>query len=265
METFAEEQGEPIGKVYYDVRKLVTSRAYADVLEAIGVPGSFVNDTRKNKTLRRIHELLWPALKSFHGSLQNWMQTWTTGLANPQMAFTIMAMAQSGMSGATMPVGIMAPPETEGLRDEAESFNDTINKIFAGPGIPVARALAADAGRIKSVLEQDDLPAALGATTRDIMLKSLGVNVDSNYVRMERNVIRYTLAIMELPNQTSGNEELAYLGAMYQLGQQIPWDRLSGQEFVPVSKNSRRKRGGSDDDTEEDEPVGAGFRTIGRN
>jgi hypothetical protein len=159
------------------------------------------------------------------------------------MALTFLAMAQTGAKGV-MPPGMLQPPETAGLRDEAEAVIDKINKVFAGVGIPVARALAYDATRIKGILEDPTLPAAMGVTSREQMLRALGVEVGSDYVRLERNVTRYALAIMELPKVSSGNEEYGYLGAMLQLGAQIPWDKLS--------KGGRPGTGGGFRDDDED-------------
>jgi len=137
-------------------------------------------------------------------------------------------MGQMGKAGAMMPPGMMAPPETAGLHDEAEAVINSINKVFGGFGIPVAKALAYDATRIKNVLENPGLPAAIGVTTREQMLKTLGLSVGADYVRLERNITRFTLAIMEFPKITVPNEEYAYLGAMIQLGATIPWDKLEG-------------------------------------
>ena len=66
---------------------------------------------------------------------------------------------------------------------------------------------------------------------------------------------RYALAIMELPNVTSGNEEYGYLAAMLQLGAAIPWDRLGTKgEGSP----SRRRNG-----SREAEGIGGSRRNAG--
>jgi hypothetical protein len=132
----------------------------------------------------------------------------------------------------------MQPPPTDGLRDAAESVIQQINKIFAGLGIPVARALAFDAQRIKEILETPTLPAQIGAPNREQMLKLLGVAVPSDYVRLERNVTRYALAVLEIERLTAGQEELQFLTALMMLGSQIPWDRLGvpGRRSTPVGR-----------------------------
>lgn len=242
MEQFADEQDEPVGENFYRLQKLVASHAYAEVLTAIGVPGNFVSDRRKNAMLTRLNEILWPSLQGFNQQLNAWSDSWAKGMANPAMALTFLALTQTGTRGI-MPPGMLQPPETTGLRDEAEAVINKINKVFSGTGIPVARALAYDATRIKTVLEEPTLPSAVGATTKDQMLKMLGVDVGADYVRLERNVTRFALAVMELPKLNAGNEEYAYLGALLTLGLSIPWDKLGSMANVSTVKNQIRIRG----------------------
>jgi hypothetical protein len=225
MEEFAEEQEEAIGESFFKLREIIVSRSYGDVLSVLKVPGSFVTEGRRVKFLSKLDTDLWSELRSFDNQLNAWQEAYMKGIANPGLALSMLAMAQSGRGGM-LPPGMMQAPETATLRDAAEAVVNKINKIFAGFGVPVARALAYDATRIKTVLEDPALPAALGATNREQMIKMLGVSVGADYVRLERSITRYTLAIMELPKVTSGNEEYAYLGAMLQLGSSIPWDKL---------------------------------------
>jgi len=224
MEEFAEENEEPVGKDFYDLRNMVTQRSYADILSALGIKGQFINGTRKTKFLNRLDEIFWASLKDFHDSLTGWQESWMAGAGNPQAMLAAITMAMG--SGGQMPAGMMSPPPADAVRDAADTVVDRINKVFAGTGIPVARALAHDANEIKKVLEKEGLPAALGATNYEQMLKMLKTNVQADYVRMERNITQYTLAIMDLPKIPSGNDEITYLTAMMQLGMSIPWDKL---------------------------------------
>ena len=233
MESFAESQDQPVGESFYALRKLVTSRSYGDILEVLGVPGSFASATRKRDFLRKV-DIVWDELRSFNTQLDAWQQAWMKGAANPGLVMAAMFAGSQAGRGAILPPGMMSPPETNGLRDAAEAVINKINKVFSGVGVPIARALAYDATRIKKFLEDPALPAAIGAANRDQMLKTLGITVGADYVRLERSVTRYTLAIMELPKVTPGNEELSYLGAMMQLGASISWDKLpsgSGSSF----------------------------------
>jgi len=227
MEEFAESQDDPVGESFYKLRNLVVKRNYAEVLSVLGVEGSFATEGRKKTFLSRLEENLWDEVRSFYDQIYAWQESWMAGAANPGMALTMLAMANTGRAGV-MPPGMMQPPETAGVRDAAEAVIDKINRVFAGVGIPIARALAFDATRIKGVLEDATLPASIGATNREQMLKMLGVTVGADYVRLERNITRFVLATMELPKVPSGTEEYSYLGAMLQLGASIPWDKLPG-------------------------------------
>lgn len=241
MERFAEEQDEPVGESFYRMQKLLTQRRYGDILSVFETSGSFISERRKKETLARLDAILWPALREFYSQLKSWVDNWSIGSANPGMM--MMAVMMSQRSTGVLPPGVMTPPDTAVLRDEGEAVINRINKVFAGTGIPVARALAYDAMKIREVLEDPSLPSTVGAASRDQMLKTLGVDVGADFVRLEQNVTRFTLSIMEMPKVAAGDEELAYFGALYTLGAQIPWDKLgSGRsarlESTPA-KNGR--------------------------
>ena len=91
----------------------------------------------------------------------------------------------------------------------------------------MARALAYEAQQIKDILAEERLPAAVGAITREQMLKLMGVDVSADYVRMERSVVRYVMSILELPGVARGEQEVMYLTALLQLGMMIPWGQLA--------------------------------------
>lgn len=222
MEQFALEQEEPLGESFYKLQRQLTRRDYGEVLSAIGATGSFVSDRRKKETLARLDAMLWPALRGFNDQLQMWINTWTQGASTP----ALIAMAILPGAQGVMPPGMLQPPDSSALRDEGEAVINQINKVFAGTGIPVARALAFDAMQIRSVLEDPNLPSTVGAATRDQMLKTLGIDVGADYIRLERNASQFALAIMEFPKVAAGTDELSYLSAMWTLGSQIPWDRL---------------------------------------
>ncbi len=222
MEAFAESQEEPWGEQYFKMQRLLTEKKYGEVLSVLGVPGSFMSERRKNEFLTRLDGKLWGALASFQGQLSAWQQAWVGSATNPGALMLVMA---SGQGGAPMPPGLMAPPDTAPVRTSGEEVVNVINRVFAGPGIPVSRALAYDATRIMNILEDPSLPSQVGASTREQMLKDLGVAVGPEIVRTERTITQYALAIMSLPKVTA-ESELAYLAALIQLGATIPWDKL---------------------------------------
>ena len=227
MEHFADENNEQVNPEYFKLRKQLTRRSYAEIFEAIeGLDGSYVTEARKNQLLGRIDQHLWPAIIAFYGQLKGWQEAWMQGAANPAMLMMAIASATSG--GTAMPPGMMQPPDTGVLRDHADAVADAINKVFAGTGVQIAAAVAYDATKIKEILTNPNLPAMTGAANRDQMLRQLGVAVSATYPRLETNVVRFVLAIMQVKDQPAGNEELQYFGTLFMLGSQIPWDQLGG-------------------------------------
>lgn len=224
MKKFAEDQDQPVTPDYYKLRTLLTRRNYSEIFAALDIDSASVTQESKNLLLNRLRTFLWPAFSGFNDQLSSYMNMWQQGAANP--GAMMMAMT-SFMSGTPSPAtGMMQPPDTSGLRDASESVINDINKVFAGEGIIISRALAYDANRIKEVLENPNLPAQVGATNRDQMLKLLGADISADYVRLERNLVRFAMSIIEYPKVTAGQEEIAYLVALFQLGNAIPWNKL---------------------------------------
>lgn len=244
MADFATKTDQPCGEEYFRLRTMITKRRYADVFRALGIEGQFMTESMKNAFLDRVRSILWPSLYSFHQQLTSWNEGWMKSAGNPAIMFGAIASLAGGSK--VLPPGIMAPPDTSPVRDAGTGTIDKINKVFAGPGIPVARALAYEAQQIRSILDEPGLPAAVGSTTRELMLRELEVNVSPDFVRMEINLARYALSVMELPKVASGNDELIYLAAMVQLGMTIPWQQLT--ESVAPNRNS--------DDSDEDQLEG---------
>lgn len=244
MEAFAESNDEPVGKAFVDLRNIVVKRKYSEVLSVLGIEGSFITESRKNKFLAGLRDGLWQEINAFHQQLVGWQRNWMDSTGNPGILVAAIVSGMGGGAGA-IPPGMMQAPETDTVRDQAEAVINRINKVFAGFGIPVARALAYDAQQIKTVLSNEGLPATIGATNREQMLKMIGVDVANDYVRLERNIVRYILAIMELPKVTSGQSEINFLGAMLQLGNSIPWAKLM-TEKGKISAPGKRMRGVGD-------------------
>lgn len=218
MEEFSTAQGEPVGKDFFRVQSMLAERKYGEVLTALDIKGKFMSEARKKDFLGRINTTLWPTLAGFHDQLKGFYDNWVSTSANPHT----MMLALSG----SLPKGLMMEmPDSGPIRSSADRVIEDINKVFAGVGVPVIRALAYDATRIMGILKEPTLPAQLGLTTRDQMLKTLGVNVGSDVVRFEQALTRYTLSIMKL-QQVTAESEIMYLMAMMQLGNTIPWDSL---------------------------------------
>lgn len=226
MEQFAETAEEQVGTEFFGLRKQLTRKNYAEIFEAVpGMDGSFVTESRKKQLFARIDEHLWPAIIGFNGQLQSWQDAWMKGAANPGMMMAAM-VAMGGGGGGVMPPGMMQPPDTGTIRDTADAVNNAANKVFSGVGVQIAAALAFEATKIRETLANSRLPALIGVPNRDQMLRELGVAVSATYPRLELNLTRFVLAILNVKNVSQGNEELQYFGALFMLGSQIPWDQL---------------------------------------
>ncbi len=223
MEEFADKQEEPCAAEFFEVQKMLTEKKYGDILSIINVSRSFVSEARKKTFLAKLDEFLWDALKSFHTQLNVWQKTWIEGASNPAIIMMMM-----GNAGGALPAGMAEPPDTTPVRTSGEEVVNMINKVFAGPGIPVARAMAYDATTIIGIINEPKILAQAGYATKDQMLKDLGIGIGSEMIRLEQNVTRYTLAIMSLP-EVKADDELMYLTALVRLDGGIPWDKLDGK------------------------------------
>lgn len=238
MEAFADENEEQVNPEYFKLRRQMTRRNYAEIFEAIdGLDGSYVTETRKKQLFQRIDQNLWPAIVGFYDQLKSWQEAWMQGAANPAMMMNAILLASGGGTGV-LPPGMMQPPDTGVLRDHADAVADAINKVFAGTGVQIAAALAYDAAKIKETLSDPHLPALIGAANRDQMLRQLGVAVSATYPRLETNLTRFVLSIIQVKDQPAGNEELQYFGMLFMLGSQIPWDQLIGGDSARNTKLS---------------------------
>lgn len=232
MERFADSNDEPVDPVYFKLRQQLTQHAYADVFEAIpGLNGNFVTESRKKDLFGRIDKYLWPAIIGFYGQLKSWQEAWMQGAANPAI---LTAALLSGGRGASLPPGLMQAPDTGALRDYADAVADAINKVFSGTGVQIVSALAYDAAQTKKTLEDSRLPALVGAANRDQMLKLIKAGISPTYPRLEVNLVKFILSILQAKDQPAGNEELQYFGALFMLGSQIPWNDLGGQSIAGI-------------------------------
>jgi len=231
MEATAETLEEPVGPEFFKVRKLLTQKRYAEIFAALGgaegLDAKFVTQGRKDKFLARLSSELWPALIEFQAQLRSWVDSWQSQMANPATMMGMLAGLANGGAGAVMPPNMIAPPVTDALRDAAQGVVDKINRTFAGLGTPIAAALAYEAMQIREVLENPSLPLLVGAPNREQMLRKCNVAVSADYVRLEKGLTQYVLGVMDLPDVPAG-QDIPFIGALFQLGAQIPWGNLQG-------------------------------------
>jgi len=226
MEKFADENEEQVDPEFFKLRKQIVRRSYAEIFEGIdGLDGSYVTEGRKKQLFARIDAHFWPAILDFFKQLKSWQEAWMQGVANPALMMNAFFAATSGGAGV-LPPGMMQPPDTGALRDQAEAMANAVNKVFAGTGVQIIAAVAYDASKIKETLTNSRLPALTGAANRDQMLRQLGVAVSPTYPRLETNLTQFVMAIMQIKDQPAGSEELQYFSELFMLGSQIPWDHL---------------------------------------
>ena len=226
MEKYADETDEQVDPIFYALRKSLTRRAYGDIFSAIdGLDGTFITESRRKEFLKRVREILWPAIVDSYRSLDAWYQAWRASFSDPSMLLA----AISGISGgaATGGMSMITPPDTAPLHDAGDSLVDSINRVFRGTGIQVAAAMAYDANTIRHTMEDPRLPALIGVKNRELMLKKIEANVSSNYVRLEQNLVKYVLGFAKHDAVTS-DVEVNYFVALWQLGAQINWTELGG-------------------------------------
>ena len=222
MEKYADETEEQVDPTYYALRQSLTRRRYGDIFAAIpGLDGSYITDARRKEFLKRIQDTLWPELAASYRALDNWYQTWRASFADPSMLIAAISGGLGGHAGVNM----VTPPDTSPLHDAGDTLVDAVNRVFRGTGIQVAAAMAYDANLIRKTLEDPRLPSMVGVKNRDLMLKKIGINVSSNYVRLEQNLVKYMLSFVNHDTVTS-DVETNYFVALWQLGTQIDWNSL---------------------------------------
>jgi len=229
MEKYADETEEQVDPTFYALRKSLTRRTYGDIFAAIdGLDGTFITESRRKEFLRRIHDNLWPAIAESYHTLDGWYQTYRASFSDPS---TLITALSGGAAGA---MGMITPPDTASIHDAGDTLVDSINRVFRGTGVQVAAALAYDANVIRNTLEDPRLPSMIGTKNREMMLKKIGANVSSNYIRLEQNLVKYVLAFAKHDTVTS-DVEVNYFIALWQLGTQVNWNELGGGTTNPTT------------------------------
>jgi len=68
-----------------------------------------------------------------------------------------------------------------------------------------------------------------GAANEEQLLRMLEVESTAATVRMERNIVEFVMSIIDASKQTAGDAECDWFIALHNLGNQIPWDTLTGK------------------------------------
>ncbi|MDO4507804.1 MAG: hypothetical protein Q4B65_00190 [Candidatus Saccharibacteria bacterium] len=219
LEDHAKSLDEPVGSDYYQIRKMIARRSYAEIFETIeGIDGNFATKERRNEFLASLDDILWPAIKKAWNDLDAWYESARALMSDPGAFVAALNGQNLGGLGLTM-------PPFDNINSACDNLKDDINKVFRGAALPVSAALAYDAHKINEVLANSALPAQIGASNRDQMLKMLDLNINSSYVRQEQCIIRFVLSFIKFNDDAIGSET-QYLNALWQLGRQIDWESL---------------------------------------
>ena|GEM_PF-4069380 len=226
---------EPYPEIYFELDRARQRKKHAEVLRALNIRGDFVSPKRKSEFITKMSSL-WNILKDFQDQLTAYEQNWQSTVNNPAALMQgIAALMGGGVPGMVAPMAQV--PDPAPIVDVASGVIDQLNKLFAGPGIPVARALAADAVEYRQLLDNTGLPAAVGATTREEMLRKLDIGVTADVVRTERSAVQYVLAILEIGN-IEADKLPYYIIVLKQAGATIPWDKLASGSTVRSGKRN---------------------------
>ncbi len=222
MEEQAQRIDTPCGQEYYDLLKTLRKRDFSEVLEIFNLQSHYVTLDRRQRLFSKLPPL-WDAISQFHAQLHGWYPGYLVylqsfGNQNPLLNL-VAGLPNNNVGFPIMPA--IPPPETSGLRDQAEVVITAVNRVFAGDSLPIVNALAYEATNIGEVLSDPHLPILTGKMTREIMLRDLDVGTTSNDVRQEQGITQYVAAILNIPNIIEGQEELRYFMEMWQLGNSL--------------------------------------------
>ena len=241
MEQYADETEEQVDPVFYTLRKSLTRRNYGDIFAAIeGLDGTFITEGRRKEFLSRVRDTLWPAITESYITLSRWYKAWRASFSDPSMLLAAIGGSLNGAAGVSM----ITPPDTAPLHDAGDALVNAINRTFRGTGVQVAAALAYEANLIKKTLDDPRLPSMVGVKNREMMLKKIGANISSDYVRLEQNLVKYVLGFTKHDTVTS-DVEVNYFVALWQLGTQIKWEELESGDYDGITSLTGRDLTGS--------------------
>lgn len=221
IKNYAIENDEPVPELYWGLRKQAKQREYSDIFAAIGGESSITEADRKTLIDRMKNYVLPAAGMSFY-QISSWRKSWM----DPSIALTTMI---TGMYGNDI-------PDTAAIRDSADDLRNAINRALSGVGPAAAATMACEYNRVKKMLNDPALPSYIGVTGRDQLLKKLGIDVGSNMIRAEKDLVQFILGVIAIDEQGSDNE-VAYCIALYNLGSRINWAELGVSTGGPSDDN----------------------------
>lgn len=221
IKAHADANDEPNPPIIKDIRRMLQRNRFAEVIEAIeGFEAADVTDG-KDEMFARIQKHLWPALDDYRNVLAGWVQQYN----ETQNSLGNIGAVLAGR-GRTTP-----PPSTGALHDYGEAVIAALNKVYASDGAAAAAGMAGWARKIIKYLDDNkkELIVHTGAANEEQLLRMLEVESTAATVRMERNIVEFVMSIIDASKQTAGDAECDWFIALHNLGNQIPWDTLTGK------------------------------------
>lgn len=230
MLAFSKKNRQPVDAAYYKMkREVVRTGEMAELFAAIeGFDGRSVTAASRKELFTDIDTYLMPTVAEFWSQLDGWVQTYIATSSGPAAQQRLIDAVTGGAGGFILTAGSAAPATTT-LREYVDKVNDAANQAYSGEGTLIASAALCQANALQEILQDPTLPAKLGAANPEQMLLELGVGVTGADTQVESNLVQFVMAVIQAKNLTGGNTELRYFDELWQLGHQIPWNRLSGR------------------------------------
>lgn len=219
MKRYAEENDEPVPELYWELRKQVSRREYAEIFAAIGGESN-VTDADRKSLIDRMKQLVWPAAGNCFIQLESWVKIWNSSY-NP-----LAMVAGNYVGGVMVPPTANAIPDVAPIRDSADDLRNAINRALSGVGPAAAAAMACDYVRVKKILNDSRLPTYIGVSGKEQLFKKLDIDVGSSLIRTENDLVQFILGMVMSDERASADNEVAYFVALYNLGARINWGGL---------------------------------------
>lgn len=230
IEKHALSTDEQVPEIFEEIDLARARRRYPEELRAMGVTTRLVTKGRKDELFRRMEDV-WPALREFQNELENWMRSYTEKFSGPA---ALASFASKVAGGPGMGLG-MNMPDSGPVRDAAAAVIDVFNKAFAGTGIQVSRGLAFEAAEENKYISRTDLHVHMGFSSRDQMLKELGVAVGERVERQERATAQFVWCVMKT-REILDPDMPSYIEKLCELGRNVPWDRFPARRSNGASR-----------------------------
>jgi len=261
IEARADKNGRSVPPIFLKLDSLSRSSEYADMLNILKDEGivdrrRYASKTAKDKLLFSLQGV-FADLASVQKQLEGYVEQMTMGGGmTPQMMLTAFASIASGAPNPALMMA-MQPPAPTSVVAAVTAMVDRINKMFSGTKALTAAALQPDVAAVASLLDNDEIYTALGASDREEALNELGLTASADLEQIEKDLLQYILAVLEIPNKDSQSQPM-YIGAVTMLGKSIVWDRLiklvKSPNSAPRNKKDSVRMSGIGDDP--------GFSTV---